>query len=283
MRSRDLDRTVWGVRAVVTNGDSQDNSENYAQLAARCERFATRMPPSAFFSHSTAALLLRAPLPFEWERQKALDISMAAPARAPHASGIRGHRLRIADETQLAVTDGLRHTSAARTWFDLASILGLYDLVAVGDYLIHWRLPYTSVGEIRSMASHFIGQRGMATARMAFPLLNDRSESRPESTLRVILELDGLPRPRINHEIVFTDDGTRVRTDLAFDSFKVLLEYQGDYHRTRTDQWRKDMTRRSRLESQDWTVMELNANDLKDPAELVARIRRVLRRQGWRG
>lgn len=283
MRSRDLDRTVWGVRAAAANEDTQAETENYAQLRARCEKFATRMPPSAFFSHSTAALLLHAPLPFEWEHQKTVDISMAAPARAPHAGGIRGHRLRISDGTQLVENNGLRQTSAARTWFDLASILGLYDLVAVGDYLIHWRLPHTSVDEIRGMASHFIGQRGMATARMAFPLLSDRSESRPESTLRVILELDGLPRPRINHDIVFTDDGTRVRTDLAFDSFKVLLEYQGDYHRTRKDQWRKDMTRRSRLESQEWTVMELNANDLKDPAELVARIRRVLRRQGWRG
>jgi very-short-patch-repair endonuclease len=62
----------------------------------------------------------------------------------------------------------------------------------------------------------------------------------------------------------------------------VLIEYQGDYHRKVQGQWRKDMTRRSRLEAQDWVVIELNANDLRDPDELASRIRMILRRRGWR-
>ena len=40
------------------------------------------------------------------------------------------------------------------------------------------------------------------------------------------------------------------------------------------------MTRRSRLEAQGWYVMEINADDLGDPVELVARIRSVLARRG---
>ncbi|MBU1589284.1 MAG: hypothetical protein KKH51_15270 [Actinobacteria bacterium] len=58
----------------------------------------------------------------------------------------------------------------------------------------------------------------------------------------------------------------------------MILEYQGDYHRSMS-QWRKDMTRRSRLEAQGWYVMEINADDLGDPVELVARIRSVLARR----
>ena len=97
------------------------------------------------------------------------------------------------------------------------------------------------------------------------------------------MELCGLPTPRINREIVFAEDGDFVRTDFAFDEYRVLLEYQGDYHRTTMGQWRKDMTRRSRLEAEGWFVMEINADDLKHPDELVARIRSVLRQRGYRG
>jgi very-short-patch-repair endonuclease len=53
----------------------------------------------------------------------------------------------------------------------------------------------------------------------------------------------------------------------------LALEYQGDYHRTKKGQWRADMSRRSKFEALGWRVMELNANDLKDPAELVDHIR----------
>jgi very-short-patch-repair endonuclease len=63
------------------------------------------------------------------------------------------------------------------------------------------------------------------------------------------------------------------RTDLIIDEYKIVLEYQGDYHRKMVGQWRADMTRRSKLEALGWKVMELNADDLLDPEELIRRIR----------
>ena len=78
--------------------------------------------------------------------------------------------------------------------------------------------------------------------------------------------------------LVDTETGKNVRTDFAYPLRKFALEYQGDYHRTRS-QWRRDMTRRSRLETQGWYVMEINADDLKDPVELIARIRAALARR----
>lgn len=241
---------------------------------------ALRMPETAFFSHTTAALLLRAPVPIGIERSPDLHVSVPAPARAPHASGIRGHRLDVTPG-QVTVTRGVAHTSPARTWCDLASVLSLHDLVAVGDFLIHHRLPLCSLAELRRVGDAFAGRRGAALIRHALPLLSDHAESRPESILRTILELAGLPRPCVNHVIVNAEDGSHVRTDLAFDSVKLILEYQGDYHRVKS-QWRSDMTRRSRLEEKGWYVMELNADDLKEPAELVTRVLSALARRGWR-
>lgn len=277
MRSRDLERSVWGVRASATNA----GTVFLAQLIARCRVFAVRMPPGAFFSHSTAALLFGVPLPIELERLDLLHISVAAPARAPHAAGIRGHQLAL-DDDQLQHTRGLVLTNPARTWCDLAGILGLHDLVAAGDALIQWRSPHATVGDLERAARASKGRRGASVIRRALPLLNGRAESRPESVLRVVLELGGLPRPRINHEIVLTDDGPIVRTDFALDEYMMLLEYQGDYHRKKKDQWRKDMTRRSRLEAQGWYVMEINADDLKNPDEIIARIRMVLVSRGYK-
>lgn len=55
----------------------------------------------------------------------------------------------------------------------------------------------------------------------------------------------------------------------------MILEYQGDYHRD-PRQFRADMTRFSKLEADGWYVIQINANDLANPQELVARIGQVL-------
>ncbi len=106
-------------------------------------------------------------------------------------------------------------------------------------------------------------------------MLDERAESPPESMLRAIMHLGGLPTPRINHATIDTETGKQVRPDFTFDDRRVLIEYQGDYHLSK-GQWRKDMTRRTRLEAQGWRVVELNWDDLKDPEELTARIHAIL-------
>lgn len=231
---------------------------------------ARRTPGHAFFSHSTAALLWGAPLPWSVERENRIHISVAAPAARLHSRDVLGHRLDVAEDE---VTDwgGLRLTSAARTWLDLASQLSLADLVAVGDYLIHYRAPLVDRVGIAHVLARADGQRGVRLARNALTLLSERAESRPESRLRVMIVTSNLPPVVVNHTLVDSETGKQVRPDFTFQRHHVILEYQGDYHRTKS-QWRRDMTRRSRLESQGWKVMELNADDLKNPTELIARI-----------
>lgn len=272
MRALDLDKSIWGVR----NPDRSDTS-----LETKCAMFALRMPDAAVFSHATSALLFHAPLPFAIETDPRVHVAVPSGARAPHAAGILGHSLDFAPE-DVVESDGLRHTSAARTWCDLAAHLSVRDLVAVGDHLIQRRLQFATHSELVACASRLAGRRGAKRMRECLPLLSDRSESRPESWLRVIIVQAGLPTPSINHAIVDTETGKGYRTDIAFTKHKVLLEYQGDYHRDQK-QWRRDMTRRGRLEANGWIVMEINADDLRRPGELAERIRAALHRRGWRG
>lgn len=235
-----------------------------------------RAPEHTFLTHSTAALVWGAPLPLRLESSSRIHLGTYAGAAPLVSRHVIGHRLDVAP-SDVTTWGGLRVTSPARTWFDLASVLRLDDLVAVGDYLIHHKAPLTDRVEFAKVIGRSVGKRGVRLARQALELLSDRAESRPESRLRVLLVTSGLPTPDINHPLVDTQTGRQVRPDFTFPSHRLILEYQGDYHRTRT-QWRRDMTRRARLESQGWTVMELNADDLNDPRELVTRIQRSLSR-----
>jgi very-short-patch-repair endonuclease len=72
-----------------------------------------------------------------------------------------------------------------------------------------------------------------------------------------------------------TSGGHAYRGDLVIPSRKVVIEYQSRFHESPVD-FRKHMTRISRLEADGRVVIQVNADDLDDPEELVARIRRVL-------
>lgn len=268
LRGADLDRSVWGVRRSVLHD---------ADVISRCVMFASRLREGCVYSHVTAALLWGAPLPWALETREELDIAVTAGNAAPHARGIRGHHMAL-DRTDVSRAHDLLVTSPARTWCDLASQLSLGDLVAVGDYLLHWRRPLTTREQLDAALRRMSGRRGVVLAREAIDLLSDRAESRPESKLRVIIIRAGLPMPEVNHSEVMTESGRSRRFDLVFRRWRLVLEYQGDYHRSK-EQWRKDMTRRSELEADGWYVMEINADDLRDPAALVARIRAVLARR----
>ena len=142
-------------------------------------------------------------------------------------------------------------SSPERVFCELAAVLDLADLVSVGDFLLRRMLPLTSPEALTAAIARYPGRRGVRVLHAARPMLTDRSESRKESHLRVIILLAGLPGP------------------------KVLIEYHSDY-RSDPDNFRADMTRRARLEADGWIVMLINANDLRDPDELIARIRTVL-------
>jgi hypothetical protein len=238
------------------------------------------MRPDAFFSHVTAALMLGLPVPGRLARLRPLHVGCAAPGRAMVAADVVGHSMRIAAD-DLVERGFLLLTGPARTWLDLAALLTLHELVAVGDRLLQWRSPMVTPGELTHALDGYQSRIGISRARAALPLLRSRSESPRESVLRVIIVLAGLPEPECNY-IVFAEDGTFLaRGDLVYPEYKMLLEYQGDQHRTDRSQWRSDIRRVGRLEDHGWQVLQFTDDDLRDPSALVARVERRLRSRGW--
>lgn len=268
----DLGRPFWGVRTSAIGIDTE----------SLCRALQLRLPPTAFFSHATAAQVLRLPVPLRLQSVRPLHVAVAAPTRAVDIRGVKGHRLVIL-KNDVGSLNGIQLTGPVRTWLDLSAHLSLLELVAVGDYLIHWKHPYTTLTDLTDAVTAYPGRRGRVLVRAALPLLRTRSESPRESMLRVIIVLAGLPEPECNRNIYDPAGRFLARGDLVYPEYRLLLEYQGDHHRTDKRQWRSDITRLARLEDNDWKVVQYTNDDLQAPQELVARLERRLRSQGWRG
>jgi very-short-patch-repair endonuclease len=264
MRGRDLQRPFRGVRVDTTTP---------LALAARCEALRQILPPDARYCGITAALLLGVPLPEPLESARELHVAVPHPRRAPTGRRVRGHSV-ATSPADVQRWHGLRVSTAERTWCELGAALSVPDLVAAGDFLIHWQLPLTTVEEMAEALACYPGRRGLPTLRAALALLNNRAESAQESRLRVILVTGGLRELEANLPIT-TTDGYHYRADIAFPASATIVEYQSGHHDS-PESFRNDMTRVSRLEADGWRVMQVNADDLRDPRELVARVRRVI-------
>ncbi|GAB3605228.1 DUF559 domain-containing protein [Conyzicola nivalis] len=232
-----------------------------------------RLPEVAYFYGNTAAQIMHIPLPWKLEQDRELHVAAPSPRTAPTGKGIRGHSVRT-DDGDVQRWGPLRVASPDRTWCDLAAALTLSQLVAAGDYVIHWRMPLSTPAGLAEAVRRHGSRAGRSRLADALPLLNDRSESPKESQLRVIFVQAGLPGLAVNLPIT-TTDGYRYRADLAFPERKTIVEYQSRFHDPAAN-FRADMTRISRLEADGWVVIQVNGDDLNDPEELVRRVIRVL-------
>ena len=255
-----------GLRIPVTCPDS---------LLTRCRAVDLVSRDDAVLWGPTAAQLLGLPLPFRLED---LEVHVMVPEGMPRPRR-RGVRTRQADiiETEIVSAHGLRVTSGARTFTDLAAFLSLPDLVAVGDEAMR-RCHVTSEQFTRALMRR-LRYPGKVKARDALPLLDAGSESPQESRLRVHIILDGLPRPEVNG--IITDDagGFLARCDLVYRQWRIVIEYDGAVHDAPARR-RADATRRTLLREHGWYVVEIVDEDLRHPQRAADKVRRALRARG---
>jgi hypothetical protein len=264
LRARDLDTPFWGARA---RGPLLEEERLRLLLSV--------LPSHAFACGATAAAVHRLPLPVAVLRDAFGRPSIGVPAGANRIrrAGTVGRSVQVApDETE--EVNGLRVTSLARTWRDLATILPLPRFVAVTDALLSWRRPRATLDELHLAHERAGRSAGAAVRRQALEMASPRSESPRESELRVLLVVAGLPLPDANVDIF---DGRRfvARVDLLFAAQRLIVEYDGDHHRDAA-QWSRDQSRRAELESLGYRYTTVTARDFDDPAALIARIRRLL-------
>ncbi len=154
-------------------------------LVVRSKAALLAAPAGGTVSHHTAARLLGAHPP------ESSDIHLSYPrAIGTLIPGIAIHRFTKPFETTRR--HGIRVTTPCNTFVHLTRPLSLVDLVAVGDRFVHKGLAHP--GDFTAFAVGWNGQ-GRELARLAGGFVRADVESVPETRVRMLLALAGIPEP----------------------------------------------------------------------------------------
>lgn len=256
---RDLRVASRGVR--VPWGQTQPLHHTCALL--------TGLTPGTVCCHGTAGLLWRCPLPLAMQNDLHIHLAKIAGGSRPVRKGVAGHRLMLRS-TDVVKLDGVPLTTPARTWLDLASVLGLDDLVVAADHFIcaqsrsfgPKKVALCSVGDLHDQVLANPGARGIRTARRALALCRVGSDSAPETRLRLAIGRLGLPEPVLSYVVQDHTGGELAWPDVAFPAFKVAVNYDGRHH-LQERQRESDIRRDESLAAIGWTSVTVTAGHVR--------------------
>jgi len=239
--------------------------------------------PGAWISHITAAVLWGLWLPAWLQECKELHLSKPKALPPVRRDGVVGHTV-LAFDDEITIWEGIRISTPARTWLDLARILPLEDLVAVGDQLVRQPRnglelrtePWSTVAELSRMLARHPKLQGIVKARAAVELIRVGADSAPETCLRLALLDAGLPEPELQLQIVPGDPWSPA-ADMGYRKQRIAIQYDGGHHLTREQQSR-DNRRDQVFNTAGWRYFKFNADDLaKDFRRAVNQVRLALR------
>jgi hypothetical protein len=179
--------------------------------------------------------------------------------------------------------DGMRVTSPVHTWCQLSTVLGLDDLIGLGDALVRRKRPLATMEELRAGVLGYSGQRGAKALREAVDHVRPRTDSPKETEARLLIVRAGLPEPEVNGEIVDRFGKKMATGDLVFRAYRVLAEYDGEQHFFDDEQYHWDIDRLDAIMEAGWRVIRINNSHLRiTPSPAVRKIRSALEAAGWR-
>lgn len=294
LRAHDLETPFHGTRlralaSHVPNPDAAPLSRDRATRARvfRAARaYAAVMSPTAFFTGRTAAVMLGAPVAHGTE----LEVGVLLPLRAPRGRGIRGRAL-TPEFVNVRVLDGLRVASPASAWAMLGTELSERELVRLGDAIV--RVPRDDRGVPRPerrlatldelRASLEVGRRpGAVRLRAALDRVRVGSMSPLETDARLNGEDAGLPVPELDVEILSAQGHLIGIADMRHPRYRVLIEVEGDHHRTDRRQWMRDIEKHTAYLSEGYETVRLTGHHIRQhPERGVTLVRNALLRGGW--
>lgn len=240
------------------------------QLALACIDAVCRQSRlDAVVSHSSAALVWGLPLFRLPDRTHVIQTSRRAGNAAPDVV----RHLRSADATAAVERRGVLVTTLARTVVDCAQMLGARGGMVVADAAF---AAAASRDECEQMLAGLAGARGVRTARAVVAHADDGAESPGETLARCALLCVGLPVPQTQVAVT-----TRLGTfwaDLGWPEWRLLVEFDGavKYGAAPVDVVVQEKRRQEAIEEAGWRVVRLTAADLRDPAAVLRRLRRLL-------
>jgi hypothetical protein len=273
MRGDDLARPYRGIRS-----QPLDPTDPLARVRA----YLPSLGREQFFSHTSAALIHGLPLPLGLARDPRVHVSTHSAGLRHGGRGVVGHHVQR-DRVLVVAVRGLPVTAPVDTWCQLSTLLGLDALIEVGDALVRRKNPLATMAELRAGVLRYTGQRGAKKLRVALESVRPRTDSARETVTRLLLVRAGLPEPEVNGEI-FDRLGRKIATgDLVFRQYRVLVEYDGEQHRTDEEQYHWDVDRLDAIMAAGWRVIRLNKSHLgMAPSPALQKITTALAAAGWR-
>jgi very-short-patch-repair endonuclease len=176
------------------------------------------------------------------------------------------------DDPEVVMRRGFRTTTLLRTLFDLSRQLSLVEAVVVADMALHARLIPRD--ELRDWIDRQAGRKGVGAARRVLDLAEPAAESPMETRLRMLLVLNGLPRPEVQVTIRDQSGGFVGRPDLYYSDHRLGLEYDGGTHRVSLVD---DNRRQNRLLTAGVRLLRFTSSDvLRHPEGVLAQVRDML-------
>ncbi|PTT20335.1 hypothetical protein DBR36_05970 [Microbacterium sp. HMWF026] len=273
LRASDLAAPFNGVRS-RSLGEGTD-------ILDRCRAYAPRLAPGQFFSHETVFALRNLSTP-EWPYVPRLHVSTHRPAREPRTRGIVGHRLQARETAVEIGPGGLPIENAVRAWRQCGRLWRLDDLVAGADALLGGPRPMASVADLEAEVA-VMGDVRDGILRRSLALARPGVRSPRETHLRLLLVRHGFPEPEVNVDIFSTRGDFVAEIDLAFEMWRVAVEYDGRVHATDPRQFERDADRWAAIRDAGWNHIRILSHHLRDGGEpAVAMVRAALMRAGWR-
>ncbi|OAH50843.1 DUF559 domain-containing protein [Microbacterium oleivorans] len=247
-------------------------------IESRARQFAERMRPWQFFSHSTALALHGVPLPSDRASQR-LHVAAHRPDREPRVSGVVGHRLGPG-ASDVRTVGGLRVESPASAWRHVASWWTHEDLVVAGDFLVG-RSGLLTLDDLAAEVARRPG-RGQNVLTAALADVRVGAESPTETRLRLVLCAAGLPEPSLNLVLRASDGRFVARLDMAYESWRVAVEYDGRQHAEDRAQFERDADRWHDIRAQGWHLVRILRHHLRgDGQPAIRMVAAALRETGW--
>jgi very-short-patch-repair endonuclease len=241
--------------------------------------FAAKMSPQHAFSHATAAVLHGMRVPHALHLKEEIHVISNTRGRPPRDRRVIGH---IGSAPTMSL-GGLRVTTPLVTWCHLGQSLTLDALIIAADGLICRKDPVVTMAELQDAVEAWRGSRGYRRLVEALVHVRERTDSARETMLRLLIVRAGLPEPMINAPVRSRLGKVVAHADLAYPHYSLVIEYDGDQHRTEQKQYYIDIDRLERITREGWRVIRINRRHMGEPRSLENLVRQALVDAGWRG
>ncbi|OII15788.1 hypothetical protein BIU97_14050 [Curtobacterium sp. MCBA15_009] len=215
--------------------------------------------PGQFVSHLSAAVLWGLPVPQTVDAP--VHVTSILPQAQPRRAGVVGHRVTAA-HASIRSRHGVPASSPATLWIECGTVLDVDQLVVLGDAIVTERRCATTPDDLAAALAAVGARRGVRKLRAALELVRVGAGSPQETRARLAIVRAGLPEPELQVD-VFDEAGRFVgRVDMAYPEQRIVVEYEGDHHRTDAEQWGRDLRRYRAMERLGWAVVRWTKSDL---------------------